>query len=468
MDKEKIVVMKFGGSVLKDADGFRRAAEIIKAEKRKKIVVVSAMAGVTDELYKLANEAIYSKRTNMKKEYLKAATNRYEEILSKHLKILRELNIKHRPDRFNEIAIHLEKMIEIIGYTKEVTPCTVDAVVSQGEKFSANILSALIDENDPCIYVPATKIIKLFPDFDGRHSIHDTATKEDLLKYTDEFLTNRDTLVTEGFIGSNLNEQIFTLGRNGSDYTAAIIGSLLPQVEEVQFWKDVPGVMTVDPKLTMLATPLSSISYDEIIEATRLGAKILHPEAIAPLFETNEKRVVIKNVNAPRALGTQIVKKSLNKNPHGVTMLTVERDLGIFSIRDSAKSVEYLTPKIYLALRQANVEFATVTQGFSDQNATIIVHKNDFEKTRKVIDQITGNKLTLVFPAAQISVIGSNMRGKPGIAGRFFTALGKAGVNIINIQQGSSECSMAATINKEDVDKAIVAVHDAFDLTKPY
>ena len=235
----------------------------------------------------------------------------------------------------------------------------------------------------------------------------------------------------------------------------------------MQFWKDVPGIMTADPKLTTLATPISSISYDEIIEATLLGAKILHPEAIAPLFGENGKKVVIKNINAPRADGTVIVKNSTNKTAYGVTMLTVERDLGIFLIHDSVKSVEHLAPKVYLALRQANVEFATVTQGFSDQNATIITRKNNFEKARKVIDQITGSKLTIVRPVAQISVIGSNMRGKPGIAGRFFTALGKAGVNIINIQQGSSERSMAATINKEDVDKAVAAVHDAFDLTKP-
>ncbi len=469
MTKDPIVVMKFGGSVLKDADGFRRAATIIKAERRKKIVVVSAMAGVTDELYKLAEMATKSQQNNARQEFREEAMKKYREILSKHLAILRELDIKPRPDQFDEICIYMEKVIDMIGFMKEPNQILTDALVSQGEKFSAIILSALIAEHVMFTYVPATELINVIDAIGGR-SIY---LLWDQARFSERLNSENNVLVTEGFVASTWKNQTITLGRNGSDYSAALIGSSLPDVEEVQFWKDVQGVMTVDPKLTMLATPLSSISYNEIIEATRLGAKILHPESIAPLFginnplfNDNERKIMIKNINEPHADGTEIVKKSTNKTAHGVTMMTVEQDLGIFSIHDSEKSVEHLAPKVYLTLRQANIEFATVSQGFSDQNATIITRKKDFEKTCEVINQITGNKLTLVRPVAQIAVIGSNMRGKPGIAGKFLSALGKAGVNILTIQQGSSECSMAATINDKDIGRAIIAVHDAFELEK--
>ena len=246
---------------------------------------------------------------------------------------------------------------------------------------------------------------------------------------------------------------------------------MLQEVEEVQFWKDVPGVMTADPKLTRLATPISSISYDEIIEATRLGAKILHPEAIAPLFGTTEKKVVIKDINAPRADGTEIVKKSKNRTVHGVTMITVTRNLEMHFVEEKVESKAHLAPEIYLTLRKKGIEFVTSLQGFSDKNFTIISHPDNYQQIEEWLQYHCrygdGKFERLTQQMAQFAVIGSNMRGKPGIAGKFLTALGKAQVNIRIIQQGSSEHSMAVIINDKDVEKAIVAVHDAFDLTKP-
>ncbi len=471
MPKDPIVVMKFGGSVLKDADGFRRVADIIKAEKRKKIVVVSAMSGVTDELYTLVAMAINSQCDDFNQDVREAVGKKYDEIFSKHEAVLRELEIKPRPDQFNEIAIHLEKMITVAGILKESNFIVADAIVSQGEKFSASILSALVSGCTESAYLPAKELILMVHhnlNLDWKWDVEFEETKKLVSKYTNHKPCVHNVLfITEGFVAGNHKRQTVTLGRNGSDYTAAILGSVIKEVEEVQFWKDVDGVMTADPKLVSFARSLECIGYEELIEATRLGSKIIHPEAIAPLFMNKdmEIKVVVKNVNKLKEDGTEIKQNAQNSHIFsGVRMVTALRDLGIFSIHNSAKSVEYLAPKIYLALRQANVEFAIGFQGFSDQNATIIVHKNDFEKTRAVIDQITGNKLNLVRPVAQISVIGSKMRGKPGIAGKFFTALGNAGVNIINIQQGSSECSMAATINEKDVEKAIIAVHTEFDL----
>lgn len=465
MTKDPIVVMKFGGSVLKDADGFNRAALIIKAEKRRKIVVVSAMAGVTDELYKLAETAKFSKRNDVKEEFRKAAHWKLSEIWHKHLNTLKELQIHKDRDTdpdFYETKMHLDELIKMIAFIQEDSRVLIDEIVSQGEHMSAMILSYMTHGS----YAPAKKIITTLPCIfsnDNRRDINFIQTKENITAYLNA-LSHINNFITEGFVAGNLNGQTVTLGRNGSDYSAAIIGSVVDEVEEVQFWKDVPGVMTADPKLTSLATPLPSISYDEIIEATRLGAKILHPEAIAPLFESVDKKVLIKDINHPGAPGTEIVKKSINKTSHGVTMLTVKKDLAIFSIHHSKNSVEHLAPKVYLTLAQANIQFATVSQGFSDQHFTVIVRKDDFLKVQDILSKITGNNLMLGRPVAQIAVIGSNMRGKPGIAGRFLTALGNHGVNIRTIQQGSSECSMAATIDEEDAEKAVIAVHDAFDL----
>lgn len=466
MPKDPIVVMKFGGSVLKDADGFKRAAEIIKAEKRKKIVVVSAIAGVTDELYKLVELATMTSRNEFKENNPGDTLLKYREIWSKHLAMLRELDIKPRPDQFTEIAIHLEKVLDMISFVKEANSILTDAVVSQGEKFSAVMLSALVSEHIMLTYLPAQEVIKTTDSYDDR-KISWLETKAELFKCVAFLNSNNNVMITEGFVAGTKNGRIVTLGRNGSDYSAAIIGSVLPEVAEVQFWKDVDGVMTADPKLVSFARSLECIGYEELIEATRLGSKILHPEAIAPLFESKDReiKVVVKNVTKQKEDGTEIKQNAHNKNSSGVRMITALRELGIFSSNYSTKSIEHLAPRIYLTLRQANVEFATNSQGFSDQNFTIIVHKRDFDQVRKVIDQIIGNKLNLVrYPVAQIVVIGSKMHGKPGIAGRFFTALGQAGVNILTIQQGSSECSMAATIDDKDVEKALLAVHSAFDL----
>lgn len=472
MPKDPIVVMKFGGSVLKDADGFRRAAEIIKAEKRRKIVVVSAMSGVTDELYKLAELAPSSKRDDFREDVREAAMKKYREIWSKHLGVLDDLNIAPpRPDQFEDIGIHLEKMIVVAGILKEPNSIVTDAIVSQGEKFSAIILSALIGEEIMFTYVPAKNIIKTMGGFGNpENTISWSMTEFALKKYAGRL---KSVMVTEGFVGSTWKEQIVTLGRNGSDYSAAIIGSILKEVEEVQFWKDVPGMMTADPKLVPRARPISAIGYEEIVEATRLGANILHPQAIAPLFKEGvNKRVVICNINAPLDPGTAVVRHGVEQNAYGVTMVTAERNLIMYSVQEHMESEKHLAPKIYLALRQAGIEFATNSQGFSDKNFTIISHPGRYQKIEEILKgycHVAPKEAKfecLPIMMAQIAVIGSNMRGKPGIAGRFLTALGNNGVNIRTIQQGSSECSMAVTIQDDDVQKALAAVHNAFDLAK--
>lgn len=473
MDKEKIVVMKFGGSVLKDAEGFKRAAKIIKAEKRKKIVVVSAMAGVTDELYQLAGMAAVTSKYEFKENEPGETLIKYRSIWSKHLKVLQELDTHNRPDAMDHAAREIEKVLDMISYTKEASPMLTAAIVSKGETFSAIILSSHLNENSFFTYAPVRAFIITDDTFLNAQVII-SATEAANYKTPDYLNNDNDrTLVMEGFVGATRDGRTTLLGRNGSDYTAAILGSILKDVEEVQFWKDVPGVMTVDPKLSRLAKPISSISYDEIIEATRLGAKILHPESIAPLFGENEKRIVIKNINAPSADGTEIVKKSINKTSHGVTMITVERNLIMYSVQEHIESKKHLAPKIYLALREVGIEFATNSQGFSDKNFTIVSRPGYYQKIEQILKEYChvapkeGKFERLPQMVAQIAVIGANMRGKPGIAGKFFTALGKAGVNILTIQQGSSECSMAATINNKDIKDALCAVHDEFDLQKP-
>ncbi|RDD53500.1 MAG: aspartate kinase, monofunctional class [Candidatus Korarchaeota archaeon NZ13-K] len=454
-----MLVMKFGGSILNGSSDFIEICDYIAeiGEKGDKIIVISAMKGVTDSLLKLSSLAASGDEIGSSRLLM--------DLEERHLRVCEELGLACEDVR-REFE-KLERVIRGITYLGELTPRVRDLVASFGENFSGRILSSLLRSRGiNSRFMTGGEAGIITDDLYGNAN--------PLLRATRVYLRTRllpvleDTLpVIAGFSGMTRDGKVTTMGRGGSDLTAVLVGSAL-NAEEVLLWTDVDGFMTADPRIVRDARLLRRVSYMEAIEMAHFGAKRMNPRFIEPAMLTNTP-IRVRNFRNRACEGTLISKEGGTGNVvravgmrKGVSILTV-RSAGMVGRPGSA----YTLLK-ELSERSMNVQM--ISQSISESDISLVLDGRAAEKARGVIEaKLLGNtfrEVTLDRGCAAVAVIGSGMRGTPGVAARVFRAVAERGINVKMIAQGSSELSISFVVSGEDGEEAVRSLHEEFELSR--
>lgn len=462
-------ILKFGGTSVGSVNSIQTLLNILKDENQqgnRPVVVLSAMSGVTNLLISMAEEAAAGNDF----------TAQLAELEKRHFDVVRALlDIQNQNPAYTRLKIHfnqLEELLQGVLSLRELTPKTRDQIVSYGERCSTLMISKIAAQYFPeSFFVDASELIKTDSAF-GQAKVNIELTE---LLIQGFYRENSDKLLfVTGFIAGNDAGQITTLGRGGSDYTAAIFGSAL-NAHEIEIWTDVNGMMTADPRMVKKAFPLEELSYTEAMELSYFGAKVIYPPTMIPAF-LKKIPIVIKNTFDPAFVGTVIRHdcKSSNLPIKGISSIN---NISILNLEGSGMvGKSGFSGRLFSLLAREQINVILITQSSSEHSITFAVQPAEVEKAKLLIEQefeleLLANKLEpLVVEKDQaiLAVVGENMKQTPGMSGKLFHALGRNGVNVRAIAQGSSEYNISVIISSVDLSKALNAVHDAFfiELTK--
>jgi len=435
--------MKFGGSSVKNAERISNVAGIIKSRLDKNpVVVVSALGGITDMLIETADNAFEGKDTD----------KLLNEIKERHHSTLRDLGLGET--LVDGDLKEFEDLINRIKSVKEVTLETMDHVQSFGERMSSKIVAAHLTK----IGIEAEAHNAYDVGFVSNDDYGNAEPLEETEKKLREHLSNKKAVpVITGFIAKNKAGKITTLGRGGSDYTAAIVGAALNS-EEIQIWTDVNGVMTTDPKIVKEAKTIPEISFDEASELSYFGAKVLHPKTIIPAVEKNIP-VRVLNTYEPDNKGTVILKDAATEK--GIAKaIACKKDVILMNI----VSLRMLNAHGFLAkVFDVFAKYGKSVDMIATSEVSISLTVNDDKNIDKIADELRKiADIKIEKDKSIIGLIGEGMKKTPGIAGKLFSVLGENNINIEMISQGSSEINIGFMIKSEDAEKTVRLLHKEY------
>ena len=459
-------VLKFGGSSVAKPERIKSIIEILKtyqAKGEKFTIVCSAFSGVTDSLIEMSTKAASADDSYL--ELFEAFSKRHIQAAKDLLKtetekvVLKGLKENHKT---------LKDILHGIFLVREASLRTMDYVLSFGERNSNYIIAHALTLNGlPADYLDAREIIVTDKNF-GAAKVDLEVSYENIKTHYGK--TNKIQVVT-GFVAAAKGGLTTTLGRGGSDYTAALLAAGL-EAEAIEIWTDVDGVLTTDPRKVKKAFTIPTMTYGEAMEMSHFGAKVIYPPTIQPAFTKNIP-IYIKNTFNPTFTGTYISNEKDQNGPAvkgissigNISLLTLSGS-GMFGVPGTAG-------RLFNALAIAKVNIILITQGSSEYSISFAVQPKDAKKAKKAVEKEFQYEIrsNLVNPIkieenlAVIAIIGENMRYQPGISGRLFRSLGKNGINAIAIAQGSSELNISVVINKGDEAKALNALHASFFLS---
>jgi aspartokinase/homoserine dehydrogenase 1 len=467
--KARLQVMKFGGTSVGDAACIARTAQIIaKAAKESGCVtVVSAMSGVTNRLIEAAKKA-QTGNADEAAAILDALRQQHETAL----RILIEHEEKRAQirRRMEEVYAEGRRLCEGTALLRELTPRTLDAISSLGERLSAPLVAAAVRVLGlPSEAIEATELI-VTDAFHGGAEPDMELTRAKSQARLRPLLEKGIAPVVTGFIGATAGGQLTTLGRGGSDYSATILGAAM-DADEVIIWTDVDGVLTADPRLVAEARTIPVISYREAAELAYFGAKVLHPKTLNPVVQAAIP-VWIRNSFAPERLGTKITPEGRSIGG-GVKALTAIRDVTLISVGGPGiVGLPDVVGRTFSTTAEVRANVLLISQSSSQNDICFIVSTADAQRTVEALRKEFAHDLahhkvehiTVDSNIAIVAVVGENMRGTPGIAGRTFNALGRENVNLIAIAQGSSESNISFVIDEKSVKTALNTTHREFSL----
>ena len=462
--------MKFGGTSVGDAACISRAALIACDASRESAVVavVSAMGGVTNRLIAAAEQAEEGHREQAL-EIFAALRQQHETALATLL--------PHAENRARVAAIldaifsEGERLCEGTALLRELTPRTLDAISSLGERLSAPMVSAAVAALGVASESVEAKELIVTDDFHGGADPLMDLTRSRSESRLRPLLDRGAIPVVTGFIGATEEGVLTTLGRGGSDYSATILGAAL-NAGEIIIWTDVDGVLSADPRLVPGARTIPEISYREAAELAYFGAKVLHPKTLRAVAHAGIP-VWIRNSFAPEMPGTKITPEGLS-NGGGVKALTAIRDVSLIAVGGPGiVGLPDVVGRTFSTTGNVRSSVLLISQSSSQNDICFIVASSDAKRTvealRREFAREVANEnvehITLDPTIAIVAVVGENMRGIPGVAGRTFSALGRANVNIVAIAQGSSECNISFVVAEKDVKAALDALHREFGLS---
>ncbi|MCF6141945.1 bifunctional aspartate kinase/homoserine dehydrogenase I [Flavobacterium sp. K77] len=456
-------VLKFGGTSVANAQNIKLVLEIIEESRSGEhlVVVVSAFSKVTDLLQLASQKA--AQGDDRFKELV-------AEIETKHLEALKALIPVSEQSallsHIKRIINHLETLLDGCFLLGELSARTSDTILSFGELLSAYIISeALQQKIKNSGYKDSRELIKTDSSF-GKASVNFEVTNALIQEY---FQTNnQEVVIMPGFIAASTEGITTTLGRGGSDYTAAILAAAL-RAHQLEIWTDVNGMFTANPKIVKQAKPIANLSYQEAMELSHFGAKVLYPPTIQPVLRESIP-ILIKNTFDPTAIGTYISNDIFTQNSpvkgithiDSITLVTLEGS-GMIGVSGSSK-------RLFEVLSQKNINVIFITQASSEHSICIGILNSDADTAENAINkafeiEISQNKIQPCIVEKNlciIALVGENMKNHQGLSGRMFSTLGKNNVNIRAIAQGASERNISAVINERDVKKALNTLHENF------
>lgn len=467
----KTIVMKFGGTSVGTGENIRNVANIVKNNSKKGhkvLVVVSALAGVTNQLIHEAEEVKEGKEERIQ-EFIKELTEKHLQAIDKAIEN-KKLKNETEADA-KKIIEELEKILIGINYVGELTLKTKDQVLSFGERLAALIVSATLRDYElESQYFSGKKAGIVTDSKFGEANPLMNFTTHQAIKRIKPLLEKNIIPVITGFIAANQDGVVTTLGRGGSDYTATILGVAL-DVDEVWIWTDVDGIMTSDPKIISDAKTLIGLSYGEAAEMAIFGAKAMHPRALEPIIK-KQIPVRIRNVFNPKNSGTLISEGAEVKSIEVVKAIALITDVSMINIRGTRMvGAPGSYAKIFKILGKNNINIMMVSTAVSEANISIIIRRNQLEKAISTLEiallgKGLGNKITSEDDVCVIAAMGANMKGSLGVASRIFTAVAKKKINIHMIAQGSSELNISFVVKEKDGPAAVNAIHEEFNLSK--
>jgi len=462
------LVMKFGGGLLKSGTNIRESAQLVRGQVEKGhlvVAVTSALGGVTDELVRSMQRlsATREDRQRLIGEFCSA-------MLEKHLRAAREsardLDGSHIRTELEGLVKRLKERLMLLPPDPE--PRKRDEVVAMGEMLSAPIFASTLSS----LGVPSRSLtggeagLVTDSNFERARPNMEICRRR-IPRVMAGLLDEGITPVVTGFIGEDTSGALTTLGRGGSDYTASIIGACLP-ADEIWILKDVGGIMTANPRIVRDARTIPLLSYAEAAELAYFGAKVLHPRTMAPAMEA-QIPIRVKDASQPGEEGTLISSRTKTV-PGSVKAVTSVDDVGLIAVSGAGMAgVPGVAARVFDALASGQVNVMMISQSSSETNITIVVPRGDIETCRRLLgvefqrDDLVGD-IRFEEDVSILSVVGSGMKGTPGVAARVFKSVAQAGVNVVMIAQGSSELNISFVVKRQDAARALASIHREFRL----
>ncbi|NJN25842.1 MAG: bifunctional aspartate kinase/homoserine dehydrogenase I [Cyclobacteriaceae bacterium] len=459
-------ILKFGGTSVGSPESIRKVIEIIADYTAKDIhvaAVSSAMSGVTNKLLLMGQKASINDETYL--DLLK-------EIETLHFNTIKSLlEVKHQSHTLASIKKMLNELEDLMNgvfLLKELSPRTTDLLLSFGERLSCYILNTYaIQQGLPTELLDTRSVIKTDDRF-GKARVHMEETSRNIQAY---FQSHPSIQIVTGFISSTDKNETTTLGRGGSDYTAAILGAALG-VEEIEIWTDVDGVLTTDPRQVKKAFSLSEMTYEEAMEMSHFGAKVIYPPTLQPAFQ-QKIPLRIRNTFNRDFPGTLIKSEAGNGN-YLVKGISSIHDISLINFQGSGMvGVAGVSSRLFGVLARNNINLILITQASSEHSICFAIDPADGILAKKVIEseferEIESGKIdnvTVEENMSIVAIIGENMAKTPGISGKLFNSLGKNGINVAAIAQGSSEINLSIVIAQKDISKTLNTIHEVFFLS---
>jgi bifunctional aspartokinase / homoserine dehydrogenase 1 len=456
-------ILKFGGSSVATPARIQSVIEIVRPYLKADVAVVfSAFGGVTDVLIGISKLALES---NL--EY----KTKLAEIEKRHLEAVRELiGVQKQSSILAQVKFminELEDVLHGVFLVKERTPRTLDYIMSFGERLSAYIISeAFKDKGVAAEFLDARKVVRTDAHFGYAKVDFDVTNK----LINDHFKNHTDLQIITGFIGTSETGETTTLGRSGSDYTAAIFAGAL-HATDLEIWTDVDGMMTADPRLVKKAFTVPQMSYEEAMELSHFGAKVIFPATMQPAM-VNHIPIWIKNTFNPTFEGTVIHANA--KNGKLIKGISSMNNVSLLNVQGSGLlGVVGASMRLFATLAREKISVILISQASSEHSICFAIENQYTRQAKSAIEkefqyEIRNEEIDEVqveTELAIVAVVGDGMKHSPGTSGRMFSSLGKNGVNVMAIAQGSSERNISAVVRQSDVAKALNALHEAFFLS---
>jgi len=460
-------IHKFGGSSLADADCFERVAEIVSDLPPTRLgIVVSAMGGMTNGLLALVALAELGDSGSLKA--LHAIGARYADAAKQ---LVSGESLVKLLDDWDLDTKDIEAVLASISKVKSASRHNRDVVSGFGEIWSARLLAAHLEEklgsDRAGSWVDARNVITVRQGDLGPAVLWDESRAK-MAAVLEQGLS--EIAVMTGFIAVDEDGQQTTLGRNGSDFSAAIFAALTA-ADELDIWTDVNGVMSADPRRVPDAQVIHSLSYNEAMELAYFGASVIHPQTLGPAIE-NDIAVVIRNSFQPELPGSRI--STLQSDSKHIKGITAVSDMALLNVEGTGMiGVPGTADRLFAALKNAGVSVTLISQASSEHSICIAIPGDLAERAKLTItdafaEELDGGQIESIDITGNqsiIAVVGDGMAGSPGVAARFFANLGRAGINVRAIAQGSSERNISAVVDTDDVTRALRAVHSGFYLS---
>ncbi|MCH1452930.1 MAG: bifunctional aspartate kinase/homoserine dehydrogenase I [Flavobacteriaceae bacterium] len=455
-------VLKFGGTSVANSKNLTNVLKIVQKQKYPIAVVVSALGGITDLLMDMLSLA-QSGDDNYK--------NHLPLVEKRHLETIKScVPIQHQSAIISFLKKHLnelESRLDAIHLLEEATPKNNAAISAYGELLSSNIIQEIFSFNGIDSVLKDSRDLITTLHHNGREVVDQLTSEDNIKNFFKENTAN--VVLLPGFIASNASGETTTLGRGGSDYSAALIASAT-ESEVLEIWTDVSGMYTAHPKIVAQAKPIEKLTYYEAMELSHFGAKVIYPPTLQPIIE-KKIPIVIKNTFAPEDAGTLIDDSPVVENGEIVKGISHIDNVALINLEGSGMiGITGFSKRFFEALSDENINVIMITQASSEHSICIGVKEEEALAAKKVIDEKFAFEISInkVAPAiieknmVNIAVVGEKMKDHQGISGKLFSSLGANNINIRAIAQGASERNISIIIDKKNVTKAINTLHESF------